>query len=98
MARMVRITAILILLAQLPPTYITRDSNGDLVVTRPGSKQPPVYVEPLPNPNLTPQYQIVEPGTNRPPAYIVPESDGSVEIIRPGRRARDSDADESPVK
>ena len=89
--------AILILLAQLPPTYIIQDSNGDLVVTRPGSKEPPVYVEPLPNPDLTPQYQIVQPGTNRPPAYMVPESDGSVEIIRPGRTAHDDD-EESPVK
>ena len=90
--------AILILLAQLPPTYVYRSApNVDVHIKEDGKESAPIYIQPLPNPDLTPQYQIVQPGTNRPPAYIVPESDGSVEIIRPGRTAHDDD-EESPVK
>jgi hypothetical protein len=90
--------AILILLAQLPPTYVYRSApNVDVHIREDGKESAPIYIQPLPNPDLTPQYQIVQPGTNRPPAYIVPESDGSVEIIRPGRSAHDDD-EESPVK
>jgi hypothetical protein len=85
----IKTAATLIFLAQsqLPPTYITRDSNGDLVVTQPGTDQPPIYVEPLPNTgDYLPKFQIVQPGSNEPPSYAVPDSDGGVEIIQPNKR------------
>jgi hypothetical protein len=71
-----------------PPTYITRSPNGGYVITQPGSNRPPIYVEPLrQNAGVpyAPRYQIVQPGTNEPPKYVVPQSNGSVEIIQPGR-------------